>query len=165
MKELGKKLDQLADFSDMKMAKLAGQTIKQIYKVNDMSIDAQTKADLLSDVTSRYEASKNSASAMERSIAALDTRIATTKAEKSSIDNLPPIPAGPAFFAENSNTGFAENQNEDDAEPVEKKPAASGINRATVTKLVTDDMKKRGIIDKLEAKYAQPAEPAHPEPS
>jgi len=38
MKDLAKKLDRLADFSDMNMAKLAGQTIKQIYKVNDMSI-------------------------------------------------------------------------------------------------------------------------------
>ena len=119
----------------MKMAKLAGQTIKQIYTVNDMSIDPTTKAELLSDVQAKYEASKNSASAMESSIAALNTKIATTRTEKASIDNLPPIPAstGGAFLAENSN--------EDDAEPVEKKPASSGIDRATVTKLVTEDMK------------------------
>lgn len=58
MKDLSKKLDQLGDFSDMKMAKLAGQTIKQIYQVNDMSIDPSTKSALLDDVNSRYEASK-----------------------------------------------------------------------------------------------------------
>ena len=158
MKDLAKKLDQLADFSDMKMAKLAGQTIKQIYTVNDMSIDPTTKAELLSDVQAKYEASKNSASAMEKSINALNTKIATTRTEKASIDNLPPIPAstGGAFLAENSN--------EDDAEPVEKKPAASGIDRATVTKLVTEDMKQKGLIDKLEAKFAKPADPTEPAP-
>lgn len=43
LKDLSKKLDQLADFSDMKMAKLAGSTIKQIYKANDLSIDPSMK--------------------------------------------------------------------------------------------------------------------------
>ena len=144
MKDLSKKLDQLGDFSDMKMAKLAGQTIKQIYQVNDMSIDPSTKSSLLDDVNARYEASKGSFLAMERNIAAMDTKIATTRSEKASIDNLPPIPAGPAFIAEN----------ERDTEPVEKK--AGGLDRATVTKLVTDDMQKKGLIDQLEAKFAQP---------
>ena len=69
MKDLAKKLDNLADFSDMKMAKLAGQTIKSIYKVNDMSIDPKEKAALLEDVTAKYEASKGSAKAMEKTIA------------------------------------------------------------------------------------------------
>ena len=128
MKDLSKKLDQLGDFSDMKMAKLAGQTIKQIYQVNDMSIDPSTKSSLLDDVNARYEASKGSFLSMERNIAAMDTKIATTRSEKASIDNLPPIPAGPAFIAEN----------ERDTVPVEKK--AGGLDRATVTKLVTDDM-------------------------
>ena len=45
--------------------------------------------------------------------------------------------------------------NDDDPEPVEKK-AKSGIDRAKVTKLVTDDLQKKGLIDKLEAKFAQP---------
>lgn len=102
-----------------------------------MSIDPKEKASLLEDVNAKYEASKNSFSAMERSISQMDTKIATTKAEKASIDNLPPIPAGPAFIAEN----------EGDPEPVEKK---AGLDRATVTKLVTDDMKEKGLIDKLE---------------
>ena len=83
---------------------------------------------------------------MERSISQLDTKIATTKAEKASIDNLPPIPAGSASFAEN----------EGDPEPVEKKVKEGGLDRATVTKLVTDDMKEKGLIDKLEAKFAKP---------
>jgi cell division septum initiation protein DivIVA len=93
MKDLDSKLDKLADFSDMKMAKLAGQTIKSIYKVNDLSVDPKEKAALLEDVTAKYEASKNSVSAMEKTIAQVDSKIASTKAEKASIDNLPPIPA------------------------------------------------------------------------
>jgi membrane-associated HD superfamily phosphohydrolase len=125
MKDLAKKLDNLADFSDMKMAKLAGQTIKSIYKVNDMSVDPKEKAALLEDVTAKYEASKGSASAMEKTIAQVDSKIASVKAEKASIDNLPPIPA--------------DSGNDGDTEPVEKKPKSS-IDRATVTKLVTDDL-------------------------
>lgn len=58
LKDLSKKLDQLADFSDMKMAKLAGSTIKQIYKANDLSIEPERKQELLSDIKSQYEDSK-----------------------------------------------------------------------------------------------------------
>jgi chromosome segregation ATPase len=134
MKELGLKLDKLADFSDMKMAKLAGNTIKQIYRVNDMSISSSDKAALLEDVSSKYQASKNSAAAMERTIAQMDSKIATVKAEKASIDNLPPIPAGPAVSGESADNFV----NDGDSEPVEKKN--KGGLRDTVTKMVTDDL-------------------------
>lgn len=99
-------------------------------------------------MTSNYEASKNSAKALEKSLSTLDKKIASTKAEKASIDNLPPIPASTSGF-------ISQNDNENDSEPVEKKPA-NGIDRATVTKMVTEDMQKKGIIDKLEAKFANP---------
>lgn len=95
---------------------------------------------------------------MERTIAQMDSKIATTKAENASIDNLPPIPAGPAVPAESGVSNFV---NDGDDEPVEKK--TKGGLRDTVTKMVTDDLQKKGLIDKLEAKYAQPV--AQPEPS
>lgn len=87
---------------------------------------------------------------MERTIAQMDKEIATVKAEKASIDNLPPIPAGPAVSGESADNFV----NDGDSEPVEKK--TKGGLRDTVTKMVTDDLQKKGLIDKLEAKFAQP---------
>jgi hypothetical protein len=68
LKDLSKKLDVLADFSDMKMAKLAGSTIKQIYKANALSIEPTMKANLLDNIKSNYENSKQSFKSMESNL-------------------------------------------------------------------------------------------------
>ena len=72
LKDLSKKLDVLADFSDMKMAKLAGNTIKQIYKANALSIEPTMKANLLDNIKANYEDSKQSFEAMETNMAKMD---------------------------------------------------------------------------------------------
>jgi phage shock protein A len=54
------------------------------------------KANLLDSIKSNYEDSKQSFEAMESNIEKMDKKIDKTKEENASIDNLPPIPAGPA---------------------------------------------------------------------